>query len=73
LIEYAIVNDKNLYFEVTERHANFVFVTDNPIRAYKVKDKPLAKKLIKQINNHPMTSEENCRIAKITISVEIVE
>ena len=72
MIEYAIVNDKNLYFEITEHHGNYVFVTDNPIRAYKLKDKHSAKKLIKQINNHPMTREEICRIAKITISVEIV-
>jgi len=73
LIEYAIINDKNLYFEVTERHGNFVFVTDNPIRALKVKDKILAKNIIKQIKEHPSTNEENCRIARIITTVEIIE
>lgn len=72
MIEYAIVNGKNLYFEITEHHGNFVFVSEDPTRAYKVKDKASAKKLITRIKNHNTTRSEVCRVAKITTTVEIL-
>ena len=73
MVKYAIINEKNLFFEVTEHHGNFVFVAEDPTRAYKVGDIAAAKKLITKIKNHPMTNKEACRVAKLTTTVEIVK
>jgi len=69
---YVIRNEQNKYFEITEYHGNYVFVSNNPLYAQRYIDLKVANKEVKRLNKDFRTCNEKLCVCRADINISKV-